>query len=82
MTEERLHLDLTALFEPAPEGGYVARFAELPDVFSEGETLEEARANLFDALQLVMDYHREQMERDENPMRTTIRQTLHLTAAP
>lgn len=82
MAEEPFHLDLTALFEPAPEGGFVARFAEMPEVFSEAETVEEARANLLDALQLIMDYHREQMEREENPSGNTIRQTLHLTATP
>ena len=51
---------LTAVFEPAPEGGFTCTFEELPDVFSEGETIEEARANLFDALELVLDYHRDQ----------------------
>ena len=49
---------LTAVFIPAPEGGYTCSFAELPEVFSEGETLAEARANLLDALALVQAYHR------------------------
>jgi len=52
-------LTLTAVFEPAPEGGYTCRFEELPEVFSQGETLEEARANLADALCLVMAHHRD-----------------------
>ena len=51
---------LTAVFEPAPEGGFTCTFEELPDVFSEGETLDEARANLFDALELILGYHRDQ----------------------
>jgi len=46
---------LTAVIEPAPEGGFTSSFEELPEVFSEGETIEEAEANLFDALKLVMD---------------------------
>ena len=54
-----MQLTLTAFFEAAPEGGYTCGFEELPDVFSQGETLEEAKTNLFDALQLVLDYHRE-----------------------
>jgi predicted RNase H-like HicB family nuclease len=54
---------LTAVFEPAPEGGFTCTFEELPEVFSEGETLDEARANLFDALELVLSYHRDQNHR-------------------
>lgn len=67
---------LTAVFEPAPEGGFTSSFEELPEVFSEGETIEEAEANLFDALKLVMDYHREQSRRKPPravPSKTTCR---------
>jgi predicted RNase H-like HicB family nuclease len=53
-----MRLDVTALFWAAPEGGYVARVAEIPAAMSQGETLEEARANLADAIQLVIDAHR------------------------
>jgi predicted RNase H-like HicB family nuclease len=72
-------LTLTAVFEPAPEGGYTCHFEELPEVFSQGETLEEARANLADALNLVMEHHR-----DEGRTRTTkdaVREPLRLTAS-
>ena len=58
--DRTLHLSLTAVFEPAEEGGFLSRFAEFPDVFSQGESLEEAKENLYDALDLVMDYHRRQ----------------------
>lgn len=53
-------LKLTAVYESAPEGGYTCFFEEMPDVFSEGESIPEAEANLFDALKLVLEYHREQ----------------------
>ena len=53
-------LTLTAVFEPAPEGGYTCHFEELPEVFSQGETLDEARSNLADALKLVMEHHRDE----------------------
>ncbi len=56
---------LTAVIEPAPEGGFTSSFEELPEVFSEGETIEEAEANLFDALKLVMDYHRGEARRKQ-----------------
>jgi predicted RNase H-like HicB family nuclease len=58
MVFDDLKLKLTAVFEPAPEGGFTCHFEELPEVFSEGETLEEAKTNLLDALIQVMDYHR------------------------
>ena len=58
MNNDGLNLRLTAMFEAAREGGYTCHFEELPEVFSEGETIEEARENLFDALQEVTEYHR------------------------
>ena len=53
-------MKLTAVFEPAEEGGYTSFIEEFPGVFSEGETVEEARANLLDALKLVVDFHRDE----------------------
>jgi predicted RNase H-like HicB family nuclease len=50
-------LRFTVVVEPAAEGGYTSTFEELPGIFSQGETSEEAKANLFDALCLVMEYH-------------------------
>ncbi len=44
------NLELTAVFEEAEEGGYIAFFEELPGVNTQGETLQEAKANLADAL--------------------------------
>jgi predicted RNase H-like HicB family nuclease len=44
---------LTAVFEKVPEtegGGYVAYAEELPGAISEGDTLDEARENLRDAV--------------------------------
>jgi predicted RNase H-like HicB family nuclease len=67
MNLEDLRLKLTATFEPASEGGFTCRFEELPEVFSEGETLEEAKANLLDALTQVMEYHREEARKNTVP---------------
>lgn len=76
-----LHLQLTAVFEPAKEGGYLASFAELPEVFSEGDTLEQARANLFDALYLVLEYHRDQAGTEREDASAVIRETFQLASA-
>ena len=52
-------MKLTAVFEPAKEGGYTCFVEENPAAISQGETLEEAKSNLLDALQLVMECQRE-----------------------
>ena len=40
----------TAVFEPAAEGGYVVIVPILPGLVTEGDTLEEARAMVKDAI--------------------------------
>lgn len=56
-------MDLTAVFVEVPEG-YIAFVEELPGANTQGATLEEARANLREAVQLVLDANRELAERD------------------
>jgi len=51
-------LNLTAVFMKAPEGGYVAFVEELPGANTQGETIEEARANLREAVELVLEANR------------------------
>ena len=54
-------MTLTAVFEKVPEaegGGYVAYTEELPGAISEGDTLEEARENLRDAVALLLETNR------------------------
>ena len=79
MNLEHLKLKLTVVFEPAPEGGFTCHFDELPGVFSEGETLQEAKANLLDALTQVMEYHREEARKNVAP--GTVREELQLAAS-
>jgi predicted RNase H-like HicB family nuclease len=79
MNAEALRLTLTAVFEAAPEGAFTSHFEELPEVFSEGETIEEARANLFDALNEVMEYHRSESRNSSAP--DAVREPIQLTAA-
>lgn len=79
MSLEEMKLKLTAVFEPAPEGGYNCHFEELPEVFSEGETLDDAKANLLDALTQVMEYHREEARKNAVP--GAVREELQLAAS-
>ena len=48
---------LTAVFMKVPEG-YVAFIEELPGANTQGETLEEARENLNEAVALVLEANR------------------------
>lgn len=52
--------DFTAVYQPAEEGGYVAFAEEVPGAWTQGETIEEARENLAEAIQLVLETNREQ----------------------
>jgi predicted RNase H-like HicB family nuclease len=58
---------LTAIFEPASEGGYTCFVEEIPAAISQGETLDEAKANLLDALRLVLDAQRHLVEENLAP---------------
>jgi predicted RNase H-like HicB family nuclease len=49
------NLSFTAVFVEVPEGGYSAFVEEIPGANTQGETLEEARENLKEALQLVLE---------------------------
>ena len=50
----KIKLKLTAVFEEVEEGGYIAFIEELPGVNTQGETLEESKINLLEALELVL----------------------------
>jgi predicted RNase H-like HicB family nuclease len=54
-----MELELTAVYREVPEGGYIAWVQEIPGALTQGETLEEARENLRDAMQLLFEVRRE-----------------------
>lgn len=47
-------------FEPEPEGGYTVTCPALPPVVSYGDTLEEARRNAREAIELVLQVYRDE----------------------
>jgi predicted RNase H-like HicB family nuclease len=71
-------LTLTAVFQPAEEGGYIAFVEELPGANTQGETLEEARENLAEAVALILEANREAAEQEIGG-RSVIREPLHIT---
>lgn len=72
-------MKLTAIFEPAKEGGYTCFIEEIPAAISEGDTLEDAKANLLDALKLVLEYQRKQVAKNLSP--GAVRQTIEFADA-
>jgi predicted RNase H-like HicB family nuclease len=73
-------LTLTTIFDEAEEGGYVAYVAELPGANTQGETLEEVRENLSEAIQLTLDANREQFEKNFSGSAKVTREKLVLRA--
>ncbi len=53
----------TEVFEKV-EGWYIGYVEELPGANTQGETLEEARENLREAIGLILESNRELAERD------------------
>jgi hypothetical protein len=47
-------LDLMIVYEPGEEGWVIASIPEVSGVVSQGRTREEARANVIDALRLML----------------------------
>ena len=54
---------LTAVFEKGPEG-YIGYVEELPGANAQGETLEEVKENLKEAIELVLEANRKLIEEE------------------
>ena len=55
--------EFTAIIEPAPEGGYWAICPEVPGANGQGETIEEAKNNLREAIELILEDRRQDILR-------------------
>ena len=69
------HLDLTIVYEPGEDGWLIASIPEVAGVLSQGRTREEARANVIDALRLMLS------PEPSKAGDTREREALHLTIA-
>jgi len=67
----------TAIFERGEDGWWVASCLEMPEAITQGKTIEEARENLKDAIQLLLEVRREEAEK-ELEGRDVIRESLAL----
>ncbi|MBL0171524.1 MAG: type II toxin-antitoxin system HicB family antitoxin [Gemmatimonadaceae bacterium] len=73
-----MHLELTAVFRRVPLG-YVAYVEELPGANTQGETLDEARSNLREAVELIIESNRALAQADAVGA-DVIREPLNLSA--
>jgi antitoxin HicB len=48
------------VFTPQPEGGYTVTSPVLPELLTEGDSLEEAQANVQDAFEAVAELYAEE----------------------
>lgn len=68
-------LQLTIVYEQGDDGWVVASIPEVPGAMSQGRTRDEARANVIDALQLMLSPepgHDELTSADREPLTLTI----------
>jgi predicted RNase H-like HicB family nuclease len=73
-----MNLELTAVFRKVPEG-YIGFVEEVPGANTQGATLEEARANLREAVAMVLEANRTLAREDETGP-GVIREPLKVTA--
>lgn len=57
-----MKMKLTAVYQKMPEG-YIAFIEELPGANTQGRTLDEARENLQEAVELILETNRQLTEK-------------------
>jgi predicted RNase H-like HicB family nuclease len=73
------NLSFTAVFVEDPKGGYSAYIEEIPGANSQGETLEEAKENLKEALQMVLETNKILSQKNILKGTKSHRETLHFS---
>ena len=71
----KLPMKLTAIFEKAKEGGYLAYIEEIPGANTQGETLQQAKENLRDAFLMLMKARRS-LAKKQQAKKAVIRETI------
>ena len=74
-----MKIEFSAVFQKVAEG-YIGFVEELPGANSQGNTLDEARTNLREAIQLILDSNREITE-EEIKGKEVIRESLLIGAS-
>lgn len=70
-------MSFTAIYQKVPEG-YIAFVEELPGANTQGQTLDEARENLKDAIKLVLETYK-QLTEEEIAGKDVIREEIEVS---
>lgn len=54
-----MHYRLPLVFDPQPEGGYTVTSPALPELITEGDSVEDAMENARDAFAAVLEIYRD-----------------------
>ncbi len=58
----------TIIINKEKEGGYSGQCLELPGAISQGETMEELKINMADAINLVLEYIKDRAKKGKSKM--------------
>jgi predicted RNase H-like HicB family nuclease len=61
-TQHGSEITYTAVLTPGEDGWICAQIAEVPEAISQGRTMEEAKANVTEALELALEWRRDEGE--------------------
>jgi predicted RNase H-like HicB family nuclease len=71
-TRDEARLTYTAVLTPGEDGWICAQIAEVPEALSQGRTLDEAKANVTEALELALEWRRDEGEPLPEPAQVTV----------
>jgi predicted RNase H-like HicB family nuclease/DNA-binding Xre family transcriptional regulator len=68
----------TAIYELTDDGWWVVSVPEIPGAHSQGESLEEAREMIRDAVRMLLEVRREDAERETEGKKNVVREPLEV----
>jgi antitoxin HicB len=72
LTADEASVTYTAVLTPGEDGFICAQIAEVPEAISQGRTLDEAKANVAEALELALQWRRDEGEPLPAPAHVTV----------
>ena len=61
-TKQGTSITYTAVLTPGEDGWICAQIAEVPEAIGQGRTIKEAKANVTEALELALEWRRDEGE--------------------
>ena len=71
-TQHETELTYTAVLTPGDDGWICAQIAEVPEAIGQGRAVEEAKANVTEALELALEWRRDEGETLPEPTQVTV----------